>query len=87
MAVKHKNDLLNLITGCLYWLTTCFGQLYDHHQVYNSLRIYTHTIQRSLSMERNGIPLCFTMFSIRFLYPIIARTKYDVKDIKYIKLF
>ena len=36
MAVKHNNVLLNLITGCLYWLTTCFGQLYDHHQVYKS---------------------------------------------------
>ena len=36
MAVKHNNVLLNLITGCLYWLTTCFGQLHDHHQVYKS---------------------------------------------------
>ena len=36
MAVKHNNVILNLITGCLYWLTTCFGQLYDHHQVYKS---------------------------------------------------
>ena len=35
MAVKH-NVLLNLITGCLYWLTTCFGQLHDDHQVYKS---------------------------------------------------
>ena len=42
-------------------------------------------MQRSLSMERNGIPLCFTMFNIRLLYPIIARIKYDVKDLKYIK--
>ena len=42
-------------------------------------------MQRILSMERNGIPLCFTMFSIRLLYPIIARIKYDVKDLKYIK--
>ena len=49
--------------------------------------MYTHTMQRSLSMERNGIPLCFTMFSIRLLYPTIARIKYDVKDLKYIKLF
>jgi len=30
-------------------------------------------MQRSLSMERNGTPLCFTMFSMRLLYPIIAR--------------
>ena len=44
-------------------------------------------MQRSLSMERNGIPLCFTMFSIRLLYPIIGRIKYGVKDLKYIKLF
>ena len=44
-------------------------------------------MQRSLSMERNGIPLCFTMFSIWLLYPIIARIKYDVKDLKYLKLF
>ena len=36
MKVKHNNVLLNLITGCLYWLTACFGQLYDHHQVYKS---------------------------------------------------
>ena len=36
IAVKHNNILLNLITGCLYWLTTCFGQLHDHHQVYKS---------------------------------------------------
>ena len=43
-------------------------------------------MQRSLSMERNGILLCFTMFSIRLLYPIIARIKYDVKYLKYIKL-
>ena len=35
MAIKHNNVLLNLITGCLYWLT-CFGQLCDHHQVYKS---------------------------------------------------
>jgi len=40
-------------------------------------------MQRSLSMERNGIPLCFTMFSIWLLYPITARIKYDVKDLKY----
>ena len=44
-------------------------------------------MQRSLSMERNVIPLCFTMFSIRLLYPIIAKLKYDVKDLKYIKLY
>ena len=49
--------------------------------------MYTHTMQRSISMERNGIPLCFTMFSIRLLFPIIARIKYDVKDLKYMKLF
>ena len=36
-------------------------------------------------MERNGIPLCFTMFSTQLLYPIIAKIKYDVKDLKYIK--
>ena len=36
MAVKHNIVLLNPITGCLYWLTTCFGQLHDHHQVYKS---------------------------------------------------
>jgi len=47
--------------------------------------MYTHTMQRSLSMERNGIPLCFTMFSIKLFYPIIARIKYDIKDLKYIK--
>ena len=82
MAVKHNNILLNLITGCLYWLTTCFGRLHDHHQVYKSYRIYTHTMQRSLSMERNWFPLCFTMFSIRLLYTIIARIKYDMKDLK-----
>jgi len=46
-----------------------------------------HTMQRNLSMERNGIPLCFTMFNIWLLYPIIVRIKYDVKDQKYIKLF
>jgi hypothetical protein len=28
MAVKHNNVLLRLITECLYWLTTCFGQLH-----------------------------------------------------------
>ena len=39
------------------------------------------------SMERNGIPLCFTMFSLWLLYPIIARIKYDVKDLKYIILY
>ena len=44
-------------------------------------------MQRSLSMERNGIPLCFTMFSIWLLYPIIDRIKYGVEDLKYIKLF
>ena len=38
-------------------------------------------MQRSLSMGRNGIPLCFTMFSIRLLYPIIDRIKYDVADL------
>ena len=37
-------------------------------------------------MERNGIPLCFTMFSVRLLYPKIAKIKYDVKDLKYIKI-
>ena len=36
MVVKHNNVLLNLITGCLYWLTTCFSQLHDHHQVYKT---------------------------------------------------
>ena len=36
MAVKHNNAFTNLVTGCLYWLTTCFGQFYDHHQVYKS---------------------------------------------------
>ena len=47
--------------------------------------MYTHTMQRSLSMGRNGIPVCFTMFSIHLLNPIIAKIKYDVKDLKYIK--
>ena len=42
-------------------------------------------MQRSLSMERNGIPLCFTMFSVRLFYPIFAKIKYDMKDLKYIK--
>ena len=32
----NKVFLLNLITRCLYWLTTCFGQLHDHYQVYKS---------------------------------------------------
>ena len=36
MTVKHNNAFTNLVTGCLYWLTTCFGQLYDHHQFYKS---------------------------------------------------
>jgi hypothetical protein len=36
IVVKHNSVLLNLITGCLYWLTTCFVQLHDHHQVYKS---------------------------------------------------
>ena len=36
MAIKHNTILLNLITGCFYWLTTCFGQLHDHHQVYKN---------------------------------------------------
>ena len=36
-------------------------------------------------MERNGIPLRFTMFSMQLLYPIIDKIKYDVKDLKYIK--
>ena len=40
-------------------------------------------MQRILSMGRNGIPLCFTMFSIWLLYPTIDRIKYDVKDLKY----
>ena len=37
-------------------------------------------------MERNGIPLCFTMFCIRIWYPIITEIKYGKKDIKCIKL-
>jgi hypothetical protein len=41
-----------------------------------------HTMQRSLSMESNGIPLCFTMFGMWLLYPKIAKIKYDVKDLK-----
>ena len=44
-------------------------------------------MQRFLSVERNGIPLRFTMFSVWLLYRIIARIKYYMKDIKYIKLF
>ena len=44
-------------------------------------------MQRSLSMERNVIPLCFTVFSIRLLYPIFGRIKYGVKDLKYIKKY
>ena len=43
-------------------------------------------MQRSLSMERNGTPLCFTMFGTRIWYPIITETKYGKKDLKYIKL-
>ena len=43
-------------------------------------------MERSLSMERNGIPLCFTMFSIWLLYPIIAKITCDVEDLKYLKL-
>ena len=39
MAVKHNNAFTNLVTGCLYWLTTCFSQLYDHHQVYHMLAL------------------------------------------------
>ena len=44
-------------------------------------------MEQSLSMERNGIPLYFTMVNTWLLYPIIARIKYDVKDLKYLKLF
>jgi len=43
-------------------------------------------MQRSLSTERNGIPLCFTMFGIRLWYPVITEIKYGLKDLKYIKL-
>ena len=43
-------------------------------------------MQRSLSMERNGITICFTMFGIRIWYPIITEIKYGKKDLKYIKL-
>ena len=43
-------------------------------------------MQRSLSTERNGIPLCFTMFGIRVWYPIITEIKYGMKDLKYIKI-
>ena len=42
-------------------------------------------MQRSLSMERNGIPLCFTMFGIQIWYPIFIEIKYGKKDLKYIK--
>ena len=41
MAVKHNNILLNLITGCLYWLTTCFGQLHDHPRSIRA-NVYIH---------------------------------------------
>jgi len=44
-------------------------------------------MQRSLSMERNGIPLCFTMYRIRIWYPIITEINYGKKDLKYIKLY
>ena len=40
-------------------------------------------MQRSLSIEHDGISLCFTKFSIWLLYPIIAKISYDVKDLKY----
>jgi len=43
-------------------------------------------MQQSFSMERNGIPLCFTMFGIRILYTTNTEIKYGKKDLKYIKL-
>jgi hypothetical protein len=47
MTVKHNNVLLNLITGCLYWLTTYFGQLYDHHQ--ETQLIITFKVNKTIS--------------------------------------
>jgi len=38
-------------------------------------------------MERNGIPLCFTMFKYMLLYPKFVKLKYDVKDLKRYNLF
>jgi len=37
-------------------------------------------------MERNGIPLSFTMFGTLIWYPIITEIKYGKIDLKYIKL-
>jgi len=36
--------------------------------------------------EHNGIPLCFTILSIRIWYPIITEIKYGMKDLKHIKI-
>jgi len=58
MAVKLNNVLLNLITGCIYWLTTCFGQLHDHHHPvirFSKTLLYLTAILTNSNHQHNGM--------------------------------
>jgi len=62
MTVKH-NNLLNPIMGCLYVNLIGLHVLVIHMTIIRSVRAKEIVMQQR-SPECNGIPLCFTLFSM-----------------------
>jgi hypothetical protein len=61
MTIKHKN-LLNPIMECLYANFVGLHVSVIHMTIIRSVRAKEIVMQQR-SPERNGIPLCFTLFS------------------------
>ena len=74
MTVKH-NNLLNQIMGCLYVNFVGLHVSVILMTIIRSVRAKEIVIQQR-SPERNGIPLCFTLFSIMEIeYKIVRNVK------------
>jgi hypothetical protein len=62
MTIKH-NNLLNPIMGCLYVNFIGLHVLVTHMTIIRSIRAKEIAMQHRFP-EHNGIPLCFTLFSM-----------------------
>ena len=82
MTVKH-NNLLNPIMGCLYVNFVGLHVSVIHMTIIRSVRAKKIAMQQ-IFPERNGIPLCFTLFSVMEIeYKIVINLKIYLKCRKF----
>ena len=74
MTVKH-NNLLNPIMGCFYVNFVGLHVSVIHMTIIRSVKAKEIAMQQ-IFPERNGIPLCFTLFSVMDIeYKIVINVK------------